>query len=183
MAMTETGRASQRNQWLILIGFAVVLGAVSGGTFAFFAARDGEISPWWGLAMGSILALGMLLVGAVVLRRTTSTVEAMRGLDKGERKAVGRAVGRGEAVDDPRLAHAAVLLAEQQLSPFPGPEWFTNGTLLLVLGAVLLALSLISGQVSSAVIGLGLFGLGGLNRWTRARTRDSLEANRRLIDA
>lgn len=181
--MTETGRASPRNQWLILIGTAVGIGAVVGGTVAFFASRGDDLDPWWGLAFGVIFCLGMLLVGAVVLRRSAPTFDAMSGLDKAERKAVGRAVTHGEPVDDPRLAHAAVLLAEQQLSPFPGPEWLKNGIPLMAVGGVLLLIAALSWQLSSMLIGLGMISIGGYTRSSRDRVRQGLTANQRLLDA
>ena len=182
MLMTEPWPKVRRRQRVALVLVSVVVSAVMGGSFAFFASRgSANIDPWWGAVIATVSLTAMLVLGVFAVRRTAPVAAAFDALEKGDRKEVSRAVTGGRAVSDPRLAPAAVLYAEQQMhAALPGPEVMKNGTVLGGFGVLLIVSGALTGRVSAMGIGLAMMGFGTLTYWLRGRTRRSADANRAL---
>ncbi|MEU7526706.1 hypothetical protein AB0A74_13310 [Saccharothrix sp. NPDC042600] len=156
---------------------AVLMGLLAG---AMFGVTQGLLrdNVWVGLVMGLFFGLGMGLAMRHVWGST-----ALNGLDRRERRAISRAMRRGEPVEDPRLARPLVDQVDAFLA-MPFPVWAVRVLfgLLAVLGLVVAVLEFrggegVGGGVLLLVISLAM--LFGLLPWVsrqRARFRQSQEA-------
>jgi hypothetical protein len=110
--------------------------------------------------------------------------QALDALSPADRREVGRAVRRGRAVDDPRLASAAVALATAVIAGRQRPwRWVTSVVFVVWLTVPAIAAWVDHRWGLAAALSLGplcflaLFAVGiGLGR----RATDAVEANRRL---
>lgn len=160
----------------------VLLGVLSGAVFGVSQGllRD---NPWVGLAGGLVFGLVM----ALTLRRVWGST-ALRGLSRRERRAVSRAMRRGETVEDPRLAWPLVDQADAVLAtPYPVKAMRVGFVLLGLLGVLISVLGFLDEGVAGAGGGvlpvavslLLLFVVIPLSQRQRERIRRSRELTRR----
>lgn len=127
-------------------GRTVLVGLLVGGVFGVYQGlmQDSLVS---GLVSGAVFGLVM----AVVMRRVWGST-ALRGLGFRQRRAVSRALRRGEPVEDPRLTRPLVDQADAVLAtPFPVRAMRVVFALPGLLG---LALG-VTGFLAEGVAGLG----------------------------
>ena len=131
----------------------VVSGAVFGGALGWMRQN-----LWVGLLSGAAFGLVM----AVVLRKQWGS-KAFRGLDRGQRRTVRRAMRRGEAVDDPRLARPLLEAVDGVLgTPFPVVLYRVVYALPGALALFLVALNVPDDGWSAVVSGLPLLLISGV---------------------
>ncbi|WP_367128510.1 hypothetical protein [Saccharothrix sp. HUAS TT1] len=125
----------------------VLLGLLVGGVFGL---GQGLLrgNAWVGLVMGVVFGVVM----ALTMRRVWGST-ALRGLDRGQRRTISRAMRRGEPVEDPRLARPLVDQVDAVLA-MPYPVWTMRVVFILMglLGLAVVVLDLRSGQVGSGVL-------------------------------
>ncbi|MCE6998225.1 hypothetical protein LZG04_26005 [Saccharothrix sp. S26] len=127
-------------------GKVVLLGLFAGGVFGVSQGLLHD-SVWYGLIMGVLCGGAM----AVVMRRVLGST-ALRGLDRGQRRAVSRAMRRGEPVEDPRLARPLVDQADAVLSmPYPAKSLRVGAAVVGAFGLV----TMVVGFRSEGPAGLG----------------------------
>ena len=135
----------------------------------------------WPEIVLSVLIFGVFLMFAVVLPRKMRALRAMdlviawRDLDSDRKRAITRALRRGEAIDDPREAAIALESAEQTdrvLELFRPVNWMYTP---LFLGFLLIGL-LAPGWGPLAFAGAGGLVLGGLIDWFIAQQRRRMQA-------
>ncbi|QQQ79986.1 hypothetical protein IOD16_17285 [Saccharothrix sp. 6-C] len=160
----------------------VVLGGLLAG--AVLGVSQGLLhdNVWVGLVMG---VLGGTVLAAGLRRSLGST--ALRGLDRGRRRAVSRAMRRGEPVEDPRLARPLVDQVDAVLAtPFPVKTMRVVFALLCLLGLVVMVLGfadegaagLLGGSPLVVISLLMVFVVLPLGQRQRERIRRSQEATR-----
>lgn len=159
---------------------AVLMGLVAGGLFGVTQGllRD---NVWVGLGTGLFFGVAMTLV----MRRVWGST-ALDGLDRDQRRAVSRAMRRGEPVEDPRLARPLVDQADAFLA-MPNPVWALRVVfgLMALLGLVVFVLDIRAGQgIGTGLLLLAialamLFGFLPQITRQRARFQRSQEATRR----
>jgi hypothetical protein len=147
---------------------------------------------WW-----TFVSLGIALISVVELVITRGqraemraagrrSQDALRPLAKAEQQEVGRAVRRGRAVDDARLAPAAVAMAEAVMAGKLRPWRWVTPTIFFVWISVPVVAAAVRGRWGqAAVLSLGpvliasMYALGaGMGR----RAERALASNRRLRD-
>lgn len=128
----------------------VVLFGVLGG--AVFGVSQGllRMNPWVALAGGLVFGLVM----ALTFRRALGST-ALRGLGRPERRAVSRAMRRGEAVEDPRVARPLVDQADVVLAmPYPVKAMRVGFVLLGLLGVLVSVVGFLDEGVAGAANGV-----------------------------
>lgn len=133
-----------------VIGLGVLSGVLFGAVMGWL-----NNDVWAGLAGGATYGVFM----AVVMRHQWGST-ALAGLDRGQRRHVTRAMRRGEAVDDPKLARPLVESANATLAmPFPLRTLRVVFALLIVLGVAVAILDVVNGRAPAATsVLLALFG-------------------------
>lgn len=138
----------------IAYGKVVLVGLLAGGVFGVSQARLHD-NPWLGLVMGLLFGGAM----AMVMRRTLGST-ALRGLDRGQRRTVSRALRRGEPVEDSRLARPLVEQSDVVLAtPFPVKSMRVVFVLLGLLGLLVMVLGAGRAGVTGLPSGLLLLAL------------------------
>lgn len=128
----------------------LLAGVLFGGIYGWLREN-----VWVGLIMGAVFGLVM----ALVLRRQWGST-AFRGLDREQRRAVRRALRRGEAVDDPHLATPLLEAADAVIAtPFPVRTYRAVYALVGVPGIVVLALGLPEDGWSAVLVGVPLIAM------------------------
>ncbi|NUT96468.1 MAG: hypothetical protein HOY78_31010 [Saccharothrix sp.] len=158
---------------------AALMGLVAGGLFGLTQGllRD---NVWVGLGTGLFFGVAMTLA----MRRVWGST-ALDGLDRHQRRAVSRAMRRGEPVEDARLARPLVDQVDAFLA-MPNPVWPLRVLfgLTALLGLAVTVLDIRAGQVIGTgvlllIIALAmLFGFLPLMARQRAHFRRSQEATR-----
>ncbi|XVS67978.1 hypothetical protein ACQPYE_18610 [Actinosynnema sp. CA-299493] len=165
----------------ISYGKVILVGLLAG---AVFGVSQGLVrdNAWVGLVMGVLFGAVMVLV----FRRALGST-ALRGLDRGQRRTLSRAMRRGEPVEDPRLARPLVDQADAVLAmPFPVKTMRVVFALLALLGAVVMVLGFADEGAAGLLGGLPLviislllvFVVIPLGQRQRERVRRSREATR-----
>ncbi|MEU4746838.1 hypothetical protein AB0G02_41165, partial [Actinosynnema sp. NPDC023658] len=155
-------------------------GLLAGG---LFGVSQGLLhgNLWLGLGMGVLFGGGM----ALLMRRVWGST-ALKGLDRGQRRAVSRAMRRGEPVDDPRLARPLVDQVDAVLAmPYPATVLRVVFVLLGLFGLLVIVLDSldegrleIGGGAMLVVVSLLMLSIVPLGLRQRERFRRSQDATR-----
>ncbi|MEV0682131.1 hypothetical protein AB0I60_36985 [Actinosynnema sp. NPDC050436] len=130
----------------ISYGKVLLVGLLAG---VIFGVAQGLLrdNVWVGLAMGTVFGLVM----AIMMRKTVGST-ALRGLDRGQRRTISRALRRGVPVEDERLARPLVKQADAVLA-MPYPDTVLR-VVFIILGLLGLLVEVL-GFLDEGVSGLG----------------------------
>lgn len=148
-----------------------------------------------GPLLTAVLLAGVVLIVLIVVlprRQQMQAAPELRGLSFRDRRAVGRAVNRGEAVRDPRLAGAAVTMADWQARHTGGGRSRIVSVLCAILAVVFAAAVAVDltdeprryqdAILHGAFLGLWLTWPLGLQRMRRSAKRAAAR-NRQLLSS
>lgn len=133
---------------LMMIVVGLFIAWVSAGTETLF---NPPFWPSYVLGLVALFAVGGLLIALVNEELNSTLAAAVSGLSRSQRRAAAKAASRGPIPQDPAVRVSARRIAEAQLEGMRSPRsWLTTiATLVLLLGAIHVALAISDGHADS----------------------------------
>jgi hypothetical protein len=186
MANIQAGQQYPRQAKILMAVFVFI--GMAGGAVGVLAGHSGSGSPWSSVVFVEIIFLSIVALTLLLIRwsarRNGTTIwfsSPVYALDRTDQKIVGKSVGWGRAVTEPRLAPIAIEVAERTLKQ---PKW------IMVVWLMLLANQIYEFFNADTAAGMWFCGsltvvfvfVIGMWSWARRNARQSKLMNQALLD-